>query len=51
MCIFSAFKKQSGIGFIVDGLFGNFAYLHSLYAVVDPHTNFVRPAAAAKRMK
>ena len=28
MCIFNASKMQSGIGFIVDTLFGNFAYLH-----------------------
>ena len=35
MCIFKAVKKQSGIGFIVDALFGNFAYLHSLYTMVD----------------
>ena len=31
MCIFNAVKKQSGIGFIVDALFDNFTYLHSLY--------------------
>ena len=31
MCNFNAFKKQSGIGFIVDALFGYFAL----------HTNFV----------
>ena len=30
MCIFNAVKKQSGIGFIVDALFGNFACLHNL---------------------
>ena len=41
MCIFNAVKKQSIIGFIVDALFGNFAYLHSLYTVVELHTNFV----------
>ena len=41
MCIFNAFKKQSGIGFIVDALFGNFAYPHNLYTVVELHTNFV----------
>ena len=40
MCIFNAVKKQSGIEFIVDALFGNFAYLHNLYAVVELHTNF-----------
>ena len=34
-------KKQSGIGFIVDALFGNFAYLFSLYTVVELHKNFV----------
>ena len=36
---FNAVKKQSGIGFIVDALFGYFAYLHSLYTVVELHTN------------
>ena len=41
MCIFNAVKKPSGIGFIVDALFGYFAYLHSLYTVVELHTNFV----------
>ena len=42
MCIFNAVKKQSGIGFIVDAFFFcNFAYLHSLYTVVQLHTNFV----------
>ena len=41
MCIFNAVKKQSGIGFIVDALFGYFAYLHCLYTVVELHTNFV----------
>ena len=41
MCIFNAVKKQSGIGFVVDALFGNFAYLHSLYKVLKLHTNFV----------
>ena len=41
MCIFNAVKKQSGIGFLVDALFGNFADLHNLYIVVELHTNFV----------
>ena len=41
MCIFNAVKKQSGIGFIVDALFDYFVYLHSLYTVVELHTNFV----------
>ena len=41
MYIFNTFKKQSDIGFIVDALLGNFAYLHSLYTVVELHTNFV----------
>ena len=31
ICIFNAVKRQSGIRFIVDALFGYFAYLHSLY--------------------
>ena len=34
LCIFNAIKKQSGIAFIVDALFGNFAYLHNLYIAV-----------------
>ena len=34
-------KKQSGIGFIVDALFDNFRYLHSLCTVIELHTNFV----------
>ena len=41
MGIFNAIKKQSGIGFIDDALFGNFAYLHNLYTVVELHKNFV----------
>ena len=41
MYIFNAIKKQSGIRFIVDALFGYFAYLHNLYTVVQLHTNFV----------
>ena len=40
-CIFNAAKKQSGIGFIVDALFGYFTHLHALYTVVELHTNFV----------
>ena len=40
MCIFNAVKKQSGIGFIVDVLFGYFAYLHGLHTVAELHTNF-----------
>ena len=39
--IFKAVKKQSSTRFIVDALFDNFAYLHSLYTVVELHTNFV----------
>ena len=39
MCIFNALKKQSGIGFIVDALFANFAYLHNLYTAVELYTN------------
>ena len=34
-------RRQCGIGFIVDAFFGNFAYLCSLYTVVELHTNFV----------
>ena len=41
MCIFNAVNMKSGIGFIVDALFGNFAYLHNLYTVVELYTNFV----------
>ena len=41
MCIFNAVKKQSGIAFIADALFDYFVYLHSLYIVVELHTNFV----------
>ena len=41
MCIFNAVKKQSGNRFIVDALFGDFAHPHSLYTVVELHTNFV----------
>ena len=41
VCIFNAVKKQSGFGFIVAALFDNFPYLHSLYTVVELHTNFV----------
>ena len=28
MCIFNAVRKQSGIGFIVDALFGYFVLIH-----------------------
>ena len=41
MCIFNVVKMLSSIGFIVDALFGNFAYLHNLYTAVELHTNFV----------
>ena len=41
MCIFNTVEKQSVIGFIVDVLFGNFAYLHKLNKIVELHTNFV----------
>ena len=41
MCILNTIKKQSGLRFIVDVLFGYFTYLHSLYTVVELHTNFV----------
>ena len=37
----TAVKKQSGIGFIFDALFGYFVYTHSLYTVVELHTNFL----------
>ena len=39
MCIFNEVKQQSDVGFIVDAMFGNFAYLHNLYIVVELHTN------------
>ena len=41
MCIFKAVKKQLGIGFIVDALFGYFAHLHHLHTVVELHKNFI----------
>ena len=41
MCIFKVVKMQSGIGFIVDALFGNVAYLHNLYSVLELHTYYV----------
>ena len=41
MCTFNAVKVQSGNGFIVDALFGNFAYLYKIYTVIELHTNFV----------
>ena len=41
MCIFNTVKKQSGIRFKFDALFFDFAYLYSLYTVVELHTNFV----------
>lgn len=41
MYIFNAVTKQSDYGFVVDALFGNFAFLLSLYTVVELHTNFV----------
>ena len=34
MYIFNAVKKQSSIGYIVDALYANFAYLYKLYTVV-----------------
>ena len=36
-CIFDAVKKQSGIVFIVDAMFGNSAYIHNLYTVVEQY--------------
>ena len=41
MCIFNAVKKHYGIGFIVDALFGNFAYVHNLCTVVELYAYFV----------
>ena len=41
ICIFNAVKKQSGIEFVGDALFGNFTYLPSLYNIVELHTNVV----------
>ena len=40
-CNFNSVKEQSGIGFIVDALFGSFAYLRSLCTAVELHINFV----------
>ena len=31
MCIFNTIKNELRIVFMVDALFGNFAYLHNLY--------------------
>ena len=41
VCIFKAVKKQSGIEVIVNALFGYFAYIHSVYTIVEQNTNFV----------
>ena len=41
MYIFNAVKIKIKIGFIVDALFRYFAYLHSLYTVVELYTNIV----------
>ena len=41
MCILNPVKMQSGIGFIFDALFGYFAYRHTLYTVIQLHTNLV----------
>ena len=41
MCVLNPVKKQSGVGLIIDALFGYFTYLHSLYTVVELYTNFV----------
>ena len=40
MQIFNAVKKQSGVVFIVDALLGYFAYIHSLFTVVELHSDF-----------
>ena len=39
MYIFNAGKMQLVIGFIIDALCVNFAYLHNLCTVVELHTN------------
>ena len=41
MLFFNSVQKQSGIGFIVDALFGNFPNLLNLYTAVELHTNIV----------
>ena len=41
MCIFNVVENQTGIGFIIDTLFGNITYLHNLCTVVERHTNIV----------
>ena len=38
MCIFNDVKMLLGIRFIVETFFGNPAYLHNLYSVVELHT-------------
>ena len=38
---FYAVEKLSGIGFIVDALFVNFAYLYNLNTSIKLYTNFV----------
>ena len=35
MYIFNAVKKQSGIGFVVDALFGNISYPRNLFIIVE----------------
>ena len=34
-------KSNEAMGFIIDALFVNFAYLYSLYTEVELHKNFV----------
>ena len=41
ICIFEAVKEQTGIGFIVDALFVDFAYLHNVYTTTELYTNIV----------
>ena len=41
ICIFNAVERQSSNGFMVDALFGNFAYLLNLYTVVELFNDFV----------
>ena len=41
MCIFNSIEKQTDFGFIVDALFGYFAYLHNLYTAVELRTTLI----------
>ena len=40
-CVFITQSKSNKASDLYDALFGNFAYLHNLYAAIELHTNFV----------